>query len=162
MWYYCIKCQIKKEANSKHCFFCDKCIKEFDHHCIWLKKCVGKKNKKYFFFLISIILINCIFNLILCIISQKNELIKTNFIFTSFLINNIEVTRIVKVLIFAIYLIFCSSAFFVIIPVIKFHITQKSNDDIFIISKTEKLLKNTEDFIENDEKEKLMNEKIQK
>ena len=105
-----------------------------------VKKCVGKKNKKYFFFLISIILINCIFNLILCIISQKNELIKTNFIFTSFLINNIEVTRIVKVLIFAIYLIFCSSAFFVIIPVIKFHITQKSND-IFIISKTEKLLK---------------------
>ena len=162
LWYYCIKCQIKKEANSKHCFFCDKCIKEFDHHCIWLKKCVGKKNKKYFFFLISIILINCIFNLILCIISQKNELIKTNFIFTSFLINNIEVTRIVKVLIFVIYLIFCSSAFFVIIPVIKFHITQKSNDDIFIISKTEKLLKNTEDFIENDEKEKLMDEKIQK
>lgn len=162
LWEYCIKCQIKKEANSKHCFFCDKCIRGFDHHCIWLKKCIGIKNKNYFLFLIIFIVLNSVFNLIICFLSQKNDFIKNNFIFTSLLLKFIEITRVLKVLIFAIYFIFCLLVIIIISPLIKFYITPKKSDDIFLLSKTEKLLTNTGNFIENDEKEKLLNEIIEK
>lgn len=33
-----------KPARSKHCKVCDVCIDQFDHHCIWLNKCVAKNN----------------------------------------------------------------------------------------------------------------------
>ena len=41
---YCTKCKIKKENHTVHCFICQQCIEDFDHHCYWINKCVGKKN----------------------------------------------------------------------------------------------------------------------
>ena len=58
--------------------------------------------------------------------------------------------------------IFCLLVIIIISPLIKFYITPKESDDIFLLSKTEKLLTNTGNFIENDEKEKLLNEIIEK
>ena len=107
-------------------------------------------------------MLNSIFNLIICFLSQKNDFIKNNFIFTSLLLKFIEITRVLKVLIFAIYFIFCLLVIIIISPLIKFYITPKESDDIFLLSKTEKLLTNTGNFIENDEKEKLLNEIIEK
>lgn len=42
---YCYKCGVKKDKYSvKHCFYCDKCVNDFDHHCFWVNKCIGKNN----------------------------------------------------------------------------------------------------------------------
>ena len=44
--------------RSKHCKLCDKCCTKFDHHCIYVNKCIGLKNQKYFFFFILTTLLN--------------------------------------------------------------------------------------------------------
>lgn len=28
----------------RHCSICNVCIKEYDHHCVFIGKCIGKKN----------------------------------------------------------------------------------------------------------------------
>lgn len=50
----CSKCKIPLIPRSKHCYVCDVCIEKFDHHCIWVNKCIGVKNYRYFLlFLLS-------------------------------------------------------------------------------------------------------------
>ena len=46
--HYCPKCYIPDSYNCKHCIICDKCVEEFSHHCFWLNKCIGKKNKIFY------------------------------------------------------------------------------------------------------------------
>lgn len=43
---YCKICKIlvHKENNTFHCDICDICIEEYDHHCVWTSKCIGKNN----------------------------------------------------------------------------------------------------------------------
>jgi len=154
LWYYCIKCQTKKGFNCKHCYYCDKCIIGFDHHCFWLKRCIGTNNKLAFFFLIIIILLNSIFNLILCFLSEKNEKIVNNIIFASFLMNHFEAAKICKILIYSIYFLFSLSAFIIIIPLIKFYISNgRINDSLYCQSEFS-IINNIND--ENDENEKLI------
>lgn len=44
----CRTCLFNRPARSKHCSLCNKCISLHDHHCIWIRGCVGEKNYKYF------------------------------------------------------------------------------------------------------------------
>ena len=43
---YCDKCKIYYNIFDKvsHCSLCKVCIIGFDHHCVWVGKCVGKGN----------------------------------------------------------------------------------------------------------------------
>ena len=161
MWYYCIKCQIKKEANSNHCYFCDECYSDFDHHCIWLKKCIGKNNKKNFYVLILIILLNSVFNLIICFLSELNNDIKNYFIFTPFLLRHMKFTIILKTSIFALCFLFVVIVFIILIPLIKFYINQKNDDDIFELQNSTTRINNNSlddnNDKDNDEMDKLIN-----
>ena len=58
---YCTKCKIKKENHTVHCFICQRCIEDFDHHCYWINKCVGKKNYWLFMFFLYYNFYNFIF-----------------------------------------------------------------------------------------------------
>ena len=54
----CDKCNIifPKILNVGHCIYCNICIKDYDHHCPWIGKCIGKYNKiPFFLFLIGIL-----------------------------------------------------------------------------------------------------------
>ena len=38
---------------TKHCGRCQRCTAQFDHHCPWINNCVGDKNYRDFFYLIT-------------------------------------------------------------------------------------------------------------
>lgn len=42
----CKKCNIitPKELDVSHCYYCDVCVINQDHHCTCLGKCIGKNN----------------------------------------------------------------------------------------------------------------------
>ena len=68
---YCPKCNIDfNGCYIKHCYICDQCIEDFDHHCIWIGKCIGKNNKNLFLLLLILILMNFIINTLICIIIE--------------------------------------------------------------------------------------------
>ena len=85
---YCQTCSIFKPPRTSHCRNCDNCCQRFDHHCLWLGTCVGKRNYKYFYLLVTFITINSIVEIIynICIlvesIKDKDEKRIKNRIFT--------------------------------------------------------------------------------
>ena len=107
---YCIKCQIKQKMYTKHCFYCDKCIMEFDHHCKWFNTCIGKNNKNCFNILLFILSFNSLIYFILFsvfLVKSKNN----NF-------------KIIKILVFLLNLLFFIGINIIIIPLIKFFFQQ--------------------------------------
>ena len=48
---FCHICKIYYNPDEKvgHCSLCKVCIKNLDHHCVWVGKCVGKNNLKSFY-----------------------------------------------------------------------------------------------------------------
>ncbi|WIA17268.1 hypothetical protein OEZ85_014140 [Tetradesmus obliquus] len=50
---YCEQCQAYVQRGSKHCRECDKCVLGFDHHCKWVNNCIGRRNYRPFFVLLS-------------------------------------------------------------------------------------------------------------
>ncbi|CAI2374379.1 unnamed protein product [Moneuplotes crassus] len=56
----CNYCQTQVTERFKHCRDCNKCIKDFDHHCWWLNTCIGSSNYKYF---ILYLVAYCIMNI---------------------------------------------------------------------------------------------------
>ena len=51
--YSCLKCMALKVQRAYHCEDCDVCIDNFDHHCIWVGKCIGGKNLRLFYIFIA-------------------------------------------------------------------------------------------------------------
>ncbi|XP_073060708.1 protein S-acyltransferase 10-like [Primulina eburnea] len=40
----CTYCSVVQPPRAKHCHDCDKCVLQFDHHCVWLGTCIGLGN----------------------------------------------------------------------------------------------------------------------
>ncbi|KAK9034882.1 hypothetical protein V6N11_076937 [Hibiscus sabdariffa] len=40
----CSYCNVEQPPRTKHCHDCDKCVLQFDHHCVWLGICIGQGN----------------------------------------------------------------------------------------------------------------------
>ncbi|XP_033510498.1 protein S-acyltransferase 10-like [Nicotiana tomentosiformis] len=40
----CTYCDVVQPPRAKHCHDCDKCVLQFDHHCVWLGTCIGQGN----------------------------------------------------------------------------------------------------------------------
>ncbi|OQR87407.1 transmembrane protein [Achlya hypogyna] len=46
---YCDYCASYRPAGASHCSDCKVCVLEYDHHCPWTGKCIGKRNLTYFY-----------------------------------------------------------------------------------------------------------------
>eukprot|EP00927_Polykrikos_kofoidii_P017156 TRINITY_DN17782_c0_g1_i1.p1 TRINITY_DN17782_c0_g1~~TRINITY_DN17782_c0_g1_i1.p1 ORF type:complete len:293 (+),score=33.43 TRINITY_DN17782_c0_g1_i1:52-930(+) len=49
----CQYCARSVRLGSKHCWDCNKCVAGFDHHCMWLNTCIGRKNYRPFLVTVS-------------------------------------------------------------------------------------------------------------
>ncbi|XP_055517594.1 uncharacterized protein si:ch211-223a10.1 [Leucoraja erinacea] len=59
---FCIYCEIVQPKGTKHCRLCNSCMENFDHHCLFLMKCVAKNNQRLFIlFLLEIIVCHLTF-----------------------------------------------------------------------------------------------------
>ncbi|CAK68072.1 unnamed protein product (macronuclear) [Paramecium tetraurelia] len=80
----CSTCNIIKPARSKHCRICNVCVSRFDHHCIWVRQCIGQKNYKYFLLFLFTHIFLSLYGVvagILCLfgIAQKQQLFKLTY-----------------------------------------------------------------------------------
>lgn len=50
----CSYCNVLQPPRAKHCHDCDKCVLQFDHHCVWLGTCIGQGNHLRFWYTFSL------------------------------------------------------------------------------------------------------------
>lgn len=48
----CRKCQTARPERAHHCHICQVCVLRMDHHCPWIRNCVGFNNHKFFILLV--------------------------------------------------------------------------------------------------------------
>ena len=73
---YCSTCDIFRPPRPSHCFKCDNCVQQFDHHCDWLGNDIGKRNYKFFYLLVFCLFIEDLYQIGFCIYVLLNNLKK--------------------------------------------------------------------------------------
>ena len=63
---YCPVCYVLKANNIKHCFICNKCVKDLSHHCFWFNKCIGKKNRIIYIIFLVCTFLHCVYTIFIC------------------------------------------------------------------------------------------------
>ena len=64
---FCEFCSIlvKESQNVNHCETCEICFEGFDHHCIWIGKCIAKRNLLSFWVFVFSTIIYFLYNIVI-------------------------------------------------------------------------------------------------
>lgn len=52
----CPFCRIHRPARTYHCSACNHCISKYDHHCPWIRNCVGGRTLGLFYLFLTLLL----------------------------------------------------------------------------------------------------------
>ncbi|VVC30918.1 Hypothetical protein CINCED_3A018562 [Cinara cedri] len=55
----CHTCRCVRPPRVKHCRMCNRCVKEFDHHCHFVSNCIGIGNRSWYFCFVISLTMNC-------------------------------------------------------------------------------------------------------
>jgi len=47
-WRWCDLCQVYQPPGAVHCVSCNVCVMGYDHYCVWMGTCIGKRNYRQF------------------------------------------------------------------------------------------------------------------
>ena len=72
----CTYCNVEQPPRAKHCHDCDKCVLQFDHHCVWLGNCIGQGNHCQFWWYLCEETAVCIWTGVLYILHLKAHITK--------------------------------------------------------------------------------------
>lgn len=65
---FCEFCNIFRPLRTSHCHECNNCVLTFDHHCVWLGTCIGRRNYSIFFVFITTLLAFIAYMLVGCLL----------------------------------------------------------------------------------------------
>ena len=58
---------IFRPLRTSHCHDCNNCVMGFDHHCVWLGTCIGKRNYQVFFHFVMFTFYFIVYIIVICI-----------------------------------------------------------------------------------------------
>ncbi|KAI4381813.1 hypothetical protein MLD38_007851 [Melastoma candidum] len=73
----CTYCMLEQPPRSKHCHDCDKCVLQFDHHCVWLGTCIGQNNHCRFWWYICMETALCLWTKVFYITYLQSSISRT-------------------------------------------------------------------------------------
>jgi hypothetical protein len=56
---FCDTCQIVRPPRCRHCSICQRCVLQFDHHCLWVNQCIGYANYRHFVLMLVFLVAGC-------------------------------------------------------------------------------------------------------
>ena len=56
---FCEKCQVWRPPRCHHCSVCNRCVLQFDHHCMWVNQCIGYNNYRHFVLMLFFLMLGC-------------------------------------------------------------------------------------------------------
>lgn len=62
---FCDKCDMIRPPRCHHCRVCNRCVLQFDHHCVWLNNCIGYNNVRSFVLVLVYITAACWYGVLL-------------------------------------------------------------------------------------------------
>ncbi len=77
---FCNICQVyfNPNDNVEHCNMCGICIERYDHHCIWVGKCIGKNNCFTFYTMLGLVFINYAYITFLVYSLYSNKILRND------------------------------------------------------------------------------------
>uniref|UniRef100_A0A803NLU1 S-acyltransferase n=1 Tax=Cannabis sativa TaxID=3483 RepID=A0A803NLU1_CANSA len=112
----CSYCNIEQPPRAKHCHDCDKCVLQFDHHCVWLGTCIGQGNHCRFWWYILEETVLCLWTGFLYITFLKADIArawwKVGLVILLLIILSISLIFLFLLLVFHSYLIMTNQTTF--------------------------------------------------
>ena len=65
----CHICKCLQPPATKHCRQCGRCVRGFDHHCVYIHNCIGSANRTAFIFLLVCLLLTGLFNVLVILLT---------------------------------------------------------------------------------------------